>query len=111
MATVCPHSDPRLAGKLKSMLEQAGFINVQERVIMVPIGDWPRKRRLRNAGVCIRETFLGIRDAFEVMVQHTGAVPVDEFRELHEAFRAQLFDRNIHMHAPYSVVFGQKPPA
>ncbi|PSS02079.1 S-adenosyl-L-methionine-dependent methyltransferase [Coniella lustricola] len=109
MAAICPHSDPRLASKLKSMLQQAGFANVTEQVIMVPIGDWPKKRRLRNAGVCIRETFLGIRDAFEVMVQHTGAVSIQDFTTLHEQFRAQLFDREVHMYAPYSIVFGQKP--
>lgn len=42
-------------------------------------------------------------------MQHTGAVSVDDFAQLHEQFRAQLFDREVHMYAPYSIVFGQKP--
>lgn len=76
---------------------------------MLPVGDWPKKRRLRNAGVCVREACLGVRDMYEVLVQHAEIMTDKEFQELYEGFRAEVFNRDMHICAPYSVVFGQRP--
>ncbi len=37
---------PYPGGHLKGWLEEAGFINVQEECLPVPIGPWPKDRRM-----------------------------------------------------------------
>jgi hypothetical protein len=40
----------------RQQLEEAGYVNIQERVLKVPIGGWPKDRRLKEAGVFELET-------------------------------------------------------
>lgn len=40
----------------QKQLEEAGYVNIQERILKMPIGGWPRERRLKEAGLLKLET-------------------------------------------------------
>jgi SAM-dependent methyltransferase len=48
--------DLRAMYEWRRQLEEAGYVNIQERVLKVPIGGWPKDRRLKEAGVFELET-------------------------------------------------------
>jgi hypothetical protein len=37
--------------KLKTMMEEAGFVDIEEHIIKLPLGTWPKNKRLKNVGV------------------------------------------------------------
>lgn len=37
--------------KLKEQLSDAGFINIEERIIKTPIGTWPKDKKLKTVGL------------------------------------------------------------
>ena len=43
---------------MKESIERAGFMNVQEKVLKVPLGPWPKHPVYRDAGACNRMHFL-----------------------------------------------------
>jgi hypothetical protein len=48
--------DLRAMHQWRTQLEEAGYVNIQKRVLKVPIGAWPKDRRLKEAGVLEMET-------------------------------------------------------
>ena len=40
--------------EMKARIEKAGFVNVQEKVIKIPFGDWPKHQVYKDAGACTR---------------------------------------------------------
>jgi hypothetical protein len=43
---------PTTAAKdLKSMMEKAGFVDVEEHILKLPVGPWPKDRRLKKVGL------------------------------------------------------------
>jgi hypothetical protein len=40
----------RIANKMKRWYEQAGFVDVQERVFKLPVNPWPRDKHLKTLG-------------------------------------------------------------
>jgi len=43
--------------RMEHQLRDSGFINVEEKVIKVPIGPWAKNRKLKTAGLYCRATF------------------------------------------------------
>jgi hypothetical protein len=37
--------------KLKGWMEAAGFVDVEEHILKLPVGPWPKDRRLKNVGL------------------------------------------------------------
>lgn len=89
--------------------EEAGFVNVREEIYKLPIGEWPKQARLRRAGACFREFSHGVKDMFAALVEIAGVMSTEEFLALHEVYREEQFNTNIHITSPYVVVYGQKP--
>lgn len=43
---------------MRERIEKAGFINIEEKVLKMPIGDWPRHPVYKDVGKCMKEHFL-----------------------------------------------------
>ena len=50
--------DLRVAPKFGELLKEARFENVNHKVFKLPMGPWPKDRRLKMIGFCHRERFL-----------------------------------------------------
>lgn len=96
--------------KWATVLREIGFVNVEERVFKVPIGGWPRDRKLKEAGVfemeTLREGLPAIGMGFFTRVLQWQPQQVEAF---FQGVRRELDDRSIHFWLPMHVVWGQKP--
>ncbi|CAK4031644.1 Hypothetical predicted protein [Lecanosticta acicola] len=94
----------------KSILADVGFVNIEERVFKVPVGEWPKDRRLKEAGAFEMETLreglpaIGM-GVFTRVLQWSPDAVEDFFKGV----RAELDDKTIHFWIPMHVVWAQKP--
>jgi SAM-dependent methyltransferase len=98
--------------KMAEQMKEAGFINVTVRGYKMPLGPWPKDKRLRESGqynlVGVSEGLTGL--SIRVFTQILGW-SVEEMEMLLTQVRAEWRKRTIHSYLPIWVVYGQKPPA
>ncbi|KAI9799607.1 MAG: hypothetical protein M1833_003922 [Piccolia ochrophora] len=100
-------SSPKL---LKGLMEDVGFVDVEEHVLKLPVGPWPKDERLKKVGM------------FEMMnmLEGVGALSMMLFtralgwsREKVELFlvdvRNNVKDRTVHSYYSFYVVYGRRP--
>lgn len=51
-AAVASENPQTMFKEMRGMIEKAGFVNVQEKVIKIPFGDWPKHPVYKDAGRC-----------------------------------------------------------
>lgn len=87
--------------KWEAWLSDAGFVNVEKRVYKVPIGGWPKSKRMKEAGVfemeTLREGLPAIGMGFFTRVLGWRAEEVEVF---FAGVRRELGNRNIHFWLP-----------
>jgi hypothetical protein len=98
------------AEKNAQYLRDAGFVNVEERVFKVPIGTWPRNKKLKMVGLYGR---MMIYDGLEgnslgPFTRGLGWTP-DEVQVFLVDVRRALLDNSVHAYLPFHCIFGQKP--
>ncbi|GME43346.1 putative methyltransferase domain-containing protein [Neofusicoccum parvum] len=100
------HVAQRVAGKLRD----AGFVNVTEQTIKVPLGAWAKNPLLRTAGLYMQAAVI---DAFNMAINGPLTKGLGWSKEEAEVFvaAARKAVRNPKVHAYYTlyVVYGQKP--
>ncbi len=98
--------------KMAEQMKDAGFTNITVREYKMPLGPWPKDKRLRESGqynlVGISEGLTGL--SIRVFTQILGW-SVEEMEVLLAQVRAEFRKRTIHSYFPIWVVYGQKPPA
>ncbi|KIN03515.1 hypothetical protein OIDMADRAFT_102037 [Oidiodendron maius Zn] len=99
-----------VAGAMKSNIEQAGFVNIVEKVFKVPLGGWPADPKLRELGLW---ALLGFDTGLEGYNFATLTRVMDwsptEVYVLMAELRAAVRDPKIHSYYEIKVVYGQKP--
>ncbi|KAI9834988.1 MAG: hypothetical protein M1819_002711 [Sarea resinae] len=100
----------RIANKLKRWYEEAGFVDVQERIIKVPLGSWPKDERLKSIGILSRSNFLDGLQAMS-LAPFTRALgwSKNELEVYLVGVRRSLMDRSVHAYHKAFVVWGRKP--
>lgn len=96
-------------GKIADMMREAGLVNVQERVLHVPLGTWPRHPDLKRVGEYWRHILLEGAQAIALGPLTRGCGWTREQVEvfLVEVRRAYM-DNNSLMYMPMYVTYGQK---
>lgn len=93
--------DLKIPHKWKSLLEEAGFTNVEEKTFKLPIGGWPKDRRMKEAGVfemeTLREGLPAIGMGFFTRVLKWTPEEVQIF---FAGVRNELNDKSIHVWLP-----------
>ena len=96
--------------KNRQRLIDAGFVNVVERVLKIPLGVWPRDQRMKTIGLYNRST---VGDALHgVAVRPFTNVlkwTVEEIEMYLIGVRRDLMDAKQHAYIPLHIVTGQKP--
>lgn len=95
--------------KLPESLRGNGFVNVQQKVFHVPIGDWPRDPRMRTIGGYLREVIMNFASAMAARPFVEFGMEKTEIDDLLSSVRDALSDRSIHAYIPMYYVWGQKP--
>jgi SAM-dependent methyltransferase len=93
-------------------MRAAGFINVQDVVYKLPMGTWPRSKRLRTVGKL--EQIMITDGGFEAYMlrgytQILGGRPED-LQIILALARREVRDPNVHTYVHFHVTYGQKPP-
>jgi hypothetical protein len=101
----------RAAPQLMTMMQEAGFINVTQRIFFTPIGAWPQNRALKEVGVYWRAVLMEGLEAIALRPL-TGALgwSKEEVEVFLASVRKAYMDRSTHAYMPFYVTYGQKPP-
>ncbi|KAL1998172.1 hypothetical protein VTN02DRAFT_6720 [Thermoascus thermophilus] len=98
------------APRIKGELERAGFVRVQEKIFKVPVGPWPKDRRLKEIGAFTALQFI---EGVEGLTAATFSEILGWSREEITVFNAKVVAdcrrRDVHCMHEIRVVFGQKP--
>jgi len=103
-------ADPSAVTRAAAELREAGFDDVQRRLHRLPLGGWPRDRRLRCAGLFNRTAMMdGLRGlARRPLGAGLGWSPMQIEMFLVDV-RRSLVDSSFHAWFPFHVVYAQKP--
>ncbi|TQV93396.1 hypothetical protein V2A60_010191 [Cordyceps javanica] len=97
-------------GQLTKMLQEAGYVNVTERVFHVPIGTWPKNKVLKTVGLYWRTILL---DGLQAIALGPMVRGLNWKREEVEVFltsvRRAYHDNNALMYMPLHIIYAQKP--
>lgn len=91
--------EPLPGPKLKGWMEEAGYVNVTERVFKMPLGMWPKDQRLKKTGACSLMSYL---DGLEAMTY--GLLPtvlkwsIEEVQVLLAEVRKEARRKDVHMY-------------
>jgi hypothetical protein len=101
--------DINIAEKLPAKLEQVGFVNIEQKVYHLPIGDWPKDKHLRTVGVYCREVVEELLSAAAAKPFSDAGIEKSEANELLQESRAVLFNKRVHAYLPAYIIWAQKP--
>ncbi|KAE8147860.1 S-adenosyl-L-methionine-dependent methyltransferase [Aspergillus avenaceus] len=94
----------------KKKLEDAGFVDVTETVLKIPIGVWPKDEKLKQLG---KFQFVGQMQAVEA---YTPALftrvlrwSEPDLQVMMQKVKDELSDPSLHLYLPCHVVYGRKP--
>ena len=87
--------------RMKAQMEAAGFTNIEIRFCRVPIGSWPKDKRLRQSGTL---SLVGLTEGLSGLSQRVFTRGLDwsveEMEVLLARVRNELKDRRIHAYWP-----------
>ncbi|CAO2647495.1 Nn.00g084170.m01.CDS01 [Neocucurbitaria sp. VM-36] len=95
---------------LTSSLEKAGFVDCMVLEFKLPIGPWPKQKRLRDAGLLQLSAMLeGIEGLSLRLYTYYAGWSLDELKVLLAKVRSELRDSACHAYWPVIVVYARKP--
>lgn len=99
-----------IAPKLRGWFEEAGFVDVQQRVFKAPLGRWPRDPAMKDLGHWWNENMaLGLQ-AFSLAYFTRVLDWTQEETEVYLVdVRKSLADKSVHAYHRIYVVWGRKP--
>ncbi|KKY19627.1 putative methyltransferase domain-containing protein [Diplodia seriata] len=103
-------NDFHVAQKVAGKIRDAGFVNVVEQKIKVPLGSWAKNKLLRTAGLYMQAAVI---DAFSIASAGPLQRGLGWSREETEVFiagaRKAIRDPKVHAYYTLHMVYGQKP--
>ncbi|KAF2766154.1 S-adenosyl-L-methionine-dependent methyltransferase [Teratosphaeria nubilosa] len=99
--------------EMKSRIEQAGFVNIQDHLFKCPIGNWPKNKVLKEAGRINFHHWTSGLDGWSMFLLTKFGAPkpwtADEVRVYVAKVRQELQDRKLHIYHLTRRVWAQKP--
>ncbi|PGH28423.1 hypothetical protein GX50_08839 [[Emmonsia] crescens] len=91
-------------------MEKAGFVDVTETKLKMPLGPWPKDKALKEVGkFYYLECLQGLDGWALALLTRVMGWDVAEVHVLLAKFREAMADRSIHSYVPISIVYGRKP--
>jgi len=95
---------------LSEMLPNAGFINYQEIVLKLPVGPWPRNKKLKELGAYVQLMMESGFEAYSLaLFTHSLRMDPTEVQKLIKDCKAELRTRKVHAYGRTWFAVGQKP--
>jgi len=100
----------RIANKMKKWYEQAGFVDVHEEVLKMPINQWPKDPQLKMLGRFWGQMLLeGLQGFSLAYFTRAFGWTKDEVEVYLVKVRRAIADKNVHAYHKIYVVWGRKP--
>jgi hypothetical protein len=97
-------------GKIANAMHEAGFVNIHERVLHVPLGTWAKHPNLKMVGEYWRQVLLDGAQAIALGPLTRGCGWTrDQVEVFLVEVRKAYFDNSALMYMPMHIVCGQKP--
>lgn len=97
-------------GKIANAMHEAGFVNIHERVLHVPLGTWAKHPNLKMVGEYWRQVLLDGAQAIALGPLSRGCGWTrDQVEVFLVEVRKAYFDNSALMYMPMHIVCGQKP--
>ncbi|KAF2766273.1 S-adenosyl-L-methionine-dependent methyltransferase [Teratosphaeria nubilosa] len=97
--------------RMLQQMRDVGFINVTYKEYKMPIGEWPKNKRLRKSGLF---NLIGMIDGLSGLTVKTFTHGLgwseEEIEILVAKVKSELQNRRIHTYFPIHVLYAQKPP-
>ncbi|EOO00873.1 putative umta methyltransferase family protein [Phaeoacremonium minimum UCRPA7] len=99
-----------IAPKWKNKVEATGFVDVQERILKLPVGTWPKDAKLKEVGSLQYYQQLQAVDSYTPgMIARVLGWSDPEVQVLMAKVKSELKDPTIHLYLPVHFVWGRKP--
>lgn len=96
--------------RIKGLMEATGFVDVEEHVVKLPIGPWPRNKQLKKVGAFELINFVHGIEGLTMRIFSKGlGMSVEEIQLLLMEVRKEAENSRIHSYYPFYIVFGRKP--
>ncbi|GAB1312634.1 SAM-dependent methylransferase [Madurella fahalii] len=96
-------------GLQRKAMEAAGFVDIQERDIKQPIGNWPKDPRMKEIGEFTKLTLTQDAEGFLVFIANTLGWSREEIMVYLAMFRREVRSGAYHAYYKQKVVWGRKP--
>lgn len=102
-------TDVHISTNLVPKLEAAGFVNIKEEIIKVPIGTWAKNKTLRLVGLYWRTAIMDLLPAMAGRPFLSLGMSKAEIEVFLASVRKALLDTKVHSYVNIHFVYGQKP--
>lgn len=101
--------DFRVANKYKAWMIEAGFVNVVEKIVLVPVNGWPVDRKDKLLGNWYSLDVLRFLDGSKKILQ-AGGYPLEEIPGFLEDVRHSSLDARLRCYVPRKFIPGRIGP-
>ncbi|KAI9742766.1 MAG: hypothetical protein M1818_003495 [Claussenomyces sp. TS43310] len=100
----------RTANKMKRWFIEAGFVDVQEKIVKLPINTWPRDREYKKIGKWWYDNLvMGLQGFSLALLTRVMGWSKEEIEVFLADVRKGMKDRHVHAYHRYHIVWGRKP--
>ncbi|KAF2732352.1 S-adenosyl-L-methionine-dependent methyltransferase [Polyplosphaeria fusca] len=100
----------RVGAGLGERMRRAGFVDVRERVVKVPVGGWPKDARMKEIGRYQREHMaMGIEPYTYGFIGKVLGWTEEECKVITAKVVNEVRDRSLHLYIKFWFVCGRKP--
>ncbi|KAL4916008.1 S-adenosyl-L-methionine-dependent methyltransferase [Aspergillus aurantiobrunneus] len=104
------HRPVTIGKDLKGIVRDTGFVNIHHKVFQLPLGTWPREKRMKDIGALNMYQLLEGLDAFSAATfTNILGWTFEEVQVFLTMVRQDAKDRGVHMMHDFHVVYAQKP--
>lgn len=108
---IYPPRPVRIGPDIKSWMEQAGYVDIHEHISKIPIGPWPKDKRLKRIGQWWLANWLSGLQGFSLKLFSTDGLKWsrEEIEVMLAEVRKSFSMKEVHSYHRYYVVYGRRP--
>jgi SAM-dependent methyltransferase len=108
-----PARPVRIAGDIKTWMQDAGYVDIHEHISKIPLGPWPRDKRLKRIGGFWLANWLAGLPGFSYKIFSTEGLrwSREEIEVMLAEVRKAAAMKEVHSYQRHYVVYGRRPTA
>ena len=106
-----PARPVRIAPDLKTWMEKAGYVDIHEHISKIPLGAWPKDKRLKRIGGCWLNNWMSGLQGFTYKLFSSDGLKWsrEEIEVMLADVRKAAAMKEVHSYQRHYVVYGRRP--